>query len=223
MDPSNNPEIETELKKLGYWNDIYSKQNYFGTGPTILALEAHELIKNNSITNILELGCGQGRDSLFFANFGHNVIATDISENAINSVKKIKNEQNIGNLELHLHDSLNPFNFTDLKFELIYSNLALQFFNLKQLSGILSNIKKIMKPNSFFLFSTKKSGDKYFNFGNKLSENSFEYNGITRFFFNKSELENILKNHFTIISFEDDSHVNSDKTESVWWKILVRN
>tara|TARA_Y100000996_G_scaffold407565_1_gene385320 strand:+ start:665 stop:1336 length:672 start_codon:yes stop_codon:yes gene_type:complete len=223
MDPSNNPEIETELKKLGYWNDIYSKQNYFGTGPTILALEAHELIKNNSITNILELGCGQGRDSLFFANFGHNVIATDISENAINSVKKIKNEQNIGNLELHLHDSLNPFNFTDLKFELIYSNLALQFFNLKQLSGILSNIKKIMKPNSFFLFSTKKSGDKYFNFGNKLSENSFEYNGITRFFFNKSELENILKNHFTIISFEADSHVNSDKTESVWWKILVRN
>ncbi len=223
MDPSNNPEIETELKKLGYWNDIYSKQNYFGTGPTILALEAHELIKNNSITNILELGCGQGRDSLFFANFGHNVIATDISENAINSVKKIKNEQNIENLELHLHDTLNPFNFTDLKFELIYSNLALQFFNLKQLSGILSNIKKIMKPNSFFLFSTKKSGDKYFNFGNKLSENSFEYNGITRFFFNKSELENILKNHFTIISFEDDSHVNSDKTESVWWKILVRN
>ena len=80
-----------------------------------------------------------------------------------------------------------------------------------------------MKPNSFFLFSTKKSGDKYFNFGNKLSENSFEYNGITRFFFNKSELENILKNHFTIISFEADSHVNSDKTESVWWKILVRN
>ena len=223
MDPSNNPEIETELKKLGYWNDIYSKQNYFGTGPTILALEAHELIKNNSITNILELGCGQGRDSLFFANFGHNVIATDISENAINSVKKIKNEKNIENLELHLHDTLNPFNFTDLKFELIYSNLALQFFNLKQLSGILSNIKKIMKPNSFFLFSTKKSGDKYFNFGNKLSENSFEYNGITRFFFNKSELENILKNHFTIISFEDDSHVNSDKTESVWWKILVRN
>ena len=223
MDSDNNSEIESELKKLGYWNTIYSKQNYFGTGPTILALEAHELIKNNSITNILELGCGQGRDSLFFANFGHNVIATDISENAINSVKKIKNEQNIGNLELHLHDSLNPFNFTDLKFELIYSNLALQFFNLKQLSGILSNIKKIMKPNSFFLFSTKKSGDKYFNFGNKLSENSFEYNGITRFFFNKSELENILKNHFTIISFEDDSHVNSDKTESVWWKILVRN
>ena len=88
MGSKNNSEIETELKKLGYWNDLYSKQNYFGIGPTILALEAQELIKNNSISNILELGCGQGRDSLFFANLGYNVVGTDISENAINFVKK---------------------------------------------------------------------------------------------------------------------------------------
>jgi SAM-dependent methyltransferase len=223
MDSTDNSEIESELKKLGYWNDIYSKKNYFGTGPTILAHEAHNLIKNNSITNILELGCGQGRDSLFFANLGYNVVATDISENAINFLKTIKDEENIENLELYLHNTLNSFNFSNLKFELIYSNLTLQFFDLKQLSQIFSNIKKIMKPNSFFLFSTKKPGDKYFNFGNKISENSFEHKGIIRFFFNKSELENILKNHFTIISFEDDSHVNSDKTKSVWWKILVRN
>ena len=61
------------------------------------------------------------------------------------------------------------------------------------------------------------------NFGNKISENSFEYNGITRFFFKKTELENILKKYFTIISFENDSHINTDETESVWWKILVKN
>ena len=86
----NHSETETELKKLGYWNDIYSKKNYFGTGPTILALKAQEIIKKNSVSNILELGCGQGRDSLFFTNLGCNVVGTDISENAINFVKKNK-------------------------------------------------------------------------------------------------------------------------------------
>ena len=30
--------IEDELKKLGYWNNLYSKNDYFGTGPTILAV-----------------------------------------------------------------------------------------------------------------------------------------------------------------------------------------
>jgi len=219
----NHSETETELKKLGYWNDIYSKKNYFGTGPTILALKAQEIIKKNSVSNILELGCGQGRDSLFFTNLGCNVVGTDISENAINFVKKIKNEENLENLELILHDTLNPFNFKNLDFDLVYSNLALQFFDLIQLSQIFSNIKKIMKANSLFLFSTKKSGDKYFEFGTKVSENSFEYNGITRYFYSRSQLEHILKNYFTILSFEDDSHVNSDKTTSVWWKILVKN
>jgi len=188
-----------------------------------LAIEAQEIIKKNSISNILELGCGQGRDSLFFANLGCKVIGTDISENAINFVKQIKNKQNLENLELFVHDTLNPFTFKNSNFELVYSNLALQFFDLTQLSQIFSNIKKIMEPNSFFFFSTKKPGDKYFEFGNKISENSFEYNGITRFFFNKTELENILKNHFTIMSFEDDSHINPDETKSVWWKILVKN
>ena len=57
-----NREIENELRKLGYWNDLYSKNDYFGTGQTILANDARKLIEKHSLSNILELGCGQGRD-----------------------------------------------------------------------------------------------------------------------------------------------------------------
>jgi len=109
---SDENEIDTqnELEKLGYWNSLYSKENYFGTGPTLLALFAKEIIENNDINDILELGCGQGRDSIFFANLGCNVIATDISENAIKFVEQIKHEQNLQNLQLFIHDTLLPLN-----------------------------------------------------------------------------------------------------------------
>ena len=63
---NNSSEIENELKKLGYWNNLYTKNDYFGTGQTILANFARDVIEKNSIKNILELGCGQGRDSIFF-------------------------------------------------------------------------------------------------------------------------------------------------------------
>ena len=67
MNLDNNPsEIENELKKLGYWDNLYSKNDYFGTGQTILANFAKDIIEKNSIKNMLELGCGQGRDSVFF-------------------------------------------------------------------------------------------------------------------------------------------------------------
>ena len=65
------------------------------------------------------------------------------------------NFQNLQNLQLFIHDTLMPLNFTNLKFDLVYSNLALQFFNLEQLTNILSNIKSTMKENAFFYFSTK--------------------------------------------------------------------
>ena len=219
---SNDFEIEKELKKLGYWNDIYTQNNYFGTGPTILANFAKNLIEKYSIHDILELGCGQGRDCTFFASLNCNVVATDISENAINFVKNIKNEKKLDNLELFVHDSTKPMNFKNEMFDLVYSNLAFQFFDHNQLSEIFKNIKKVMKNDSFFLFSTKKSGDKYYNFGNKVSENAFEYKGITRFFFDKIELEKILKKYFSIVTFEEDTHTNLDNTTSVWWKILVK-
>ena len=213
---------EKELMKLGYWNDLYSQNDYFGSGQTILANFAKEIIEKNSLKNILEVGCGQGRDSIYFAKLGYDVVAFDLSKNAIKFVEKVKKEENLKNLQLFVHDAQKIFNFQNLKFDLVYSNLALQFFNKSQLEKIFSNISDKMGQNSFFLFSTKKSGDKYFDFGTKISNNAFEYKGITRFFFNKDELEKLLKQNFEIKYFDEDNHENPDNTVSVWLKILVK-
>lgn len=213
--------IENELKKLGYWNDIYSKKNYFGTGPTKLAIFAKELLEKNSLQKILELGCGQGRDCLFFAKQGFDVFGFDISQDAISFVEECRIAENLGNLKVVVHDVIKPLDFNS-EFDLIYSNLALQFFDLNQLGAIFDNINKIMQKNSLFLFSTKKSGDKYHNFGTKISNHAFEYKGITRFFFEKSELEKLLSEYFVVEIFETEQHVNLDKSVSVWWKILLK-
>ena len=214
--------VDDELKKLGYWNDLYTKNDHFGTGPTILAVYAKKILEKYSLKNILELGCGQGRDSIYFAKLGYNIIALDLSENAIKFIEKTRSDENLKNLQLIVHDIQKPLNFQNSKFDMVYSNLSLQFFDLSQLSKIFSNIVDVMLPDSFFLFSTKKAGDKYYDFGNKISDNAFESKGITRFFFTRYELESLLGKFFTIISFEEDKHVNLDNTVSVWWKILVK-
>ena len=146
-------EVENELKKLGYWNDLYEKNNYFGTGPTILAAYAKKILDEYSLKNILELGCGQGRDSIYFAKLGYSIIASDISENAIKFIEKISNDENLKNLQLVVHDVQKPLNFQNSKFDMVYSNLALQFFDLIKLGKIFSNISSLMTENSFFLFS----------------------------------------------------------------------
>jgi len=204
---------------LDYWNNLYDKDNYFGTGPTKLANLAKTLF-DDSTKNILELGCGQGRDAMFFAQLGYNVHALDISENAINYVKKTKISLGLENLNVNIHDILNPIKL-DFQPDFVYSNLALQFFNLNQLEMILSNISKIMKSGSKFLLSTKKKGDKYYNKGEKIDDNAFSFKGIIRYFYDSEILKNLTSEHFQILNMDSDEHINPDNSTSVWWKILL--
>ena len=79
-----------------------------------------------------------------------------------------------------------------------------------------------MKDEATILFSTKTKGDKYYDFGTKISEDTYEHKGITRYFYDKSVLENMLEQQFEILSFDDDRHTNPNSTVSEWWKILLK-
>lgn len=206
---------------LNFWNNLYSKQNYFGSGPTKLAKLAESTL-NGISAKILEVGCGQGRDALYFAQLGYDVDAFDISKNAIDFINKINNDLGLDNLNAITHDIQNRFPYKPESFDFVYSNLTLQFFELQKLDDIFNNISNTLKKDSLFLFSTKKEGDKYYNFGKKINDYAFENKGIIRYFYPYTELKNLLSKYFDIITFDSDEHVNLDNTTSVWWKILLK-
>jgi len=211
-----------EEKIISYWSDMYSKPNVFGTGPTKLAKIAHDLIQDKPVKNVLEIGCGQGRDSIFFSEKGYFIETFDISKNAITFVNKMKESFNLKNLNAIVHDVTETFPHSNMFFDFIFSNLALQFFDIDTLEKIFNNIDRVMKDEATILFSTKKKGDKYHDFGTKISEDAYEHKGITRYFYDKSILEQMLEQKFEILRFDDDRHTNPNSTVSEWWKILLK-
>ena len=63
----------------------------FGLEPSYSAKKSLEIFKKNKINNIIELGAGLGRDTIFFAENDINVHALDYSQSAINIIKdKVK-------------------------------------------------------------------------------------------------------------------------------------
>ncbi len=205
-----------------YWENLYSKKDFFGTGPTKLAVLANELIKANKYQKILEIGCGQGRDALHFSHLGITVDAFDKSSNAIKFIQGIIDSQKIKNLRVFQHDITDQLPYDPNSFDFIYSNLALQFFDSETLQNIISNVADVVQKNSHFLLSTKKSGDKYHNFGTQISPNAFESNTVVRYFYDKTTLEKLFEPYFEIVSITEDEHTNLDLTKSVWWKILLK-
>ena len=58
----------------------------FGLEPSIAAKQSLELFKEKNIKNIIELGAGLGRDTIFFAQNSIKVKALDYSPTAIKTV-----------------------------------------------------------------------------------------------------------------------------------------
>ena len=70
-----------------HWEASFlSKPEMFGLEPSIAAIKAFNTFKENNIKNIIELGAGLGRDTIFFAkNFIH-IEALDYSKTSIESI-----------------------------------------------------------------------------------------------------------------------------------------
>ena len=65
----------------------------FGLEPSVSAIKALKIFKEKKINNIIELGAGLGRDSIFFAKNNIKTKALDYSDSGIkiinNKIEKI--------------------------------------------------------------------------------------------------------------------------------------
>ncbi|OWQ96346.1 class I SAM-dependent methyltransferase [Sphingopyxis witflariensis] len=84
----------TEPDQATFWNERYASEKYlFGTQPNaFLAREAHRLTPGSKILAIAD---GEGRNSVFLAQHGHDVVATDISELAINKARSLAKRRGV--------------------------------------------------------------------------------------------------------------------------------
>ena len=66
----------------------------FGTAPSLLALELASSIPPGG--RVLDLGCGEGRDSVFFASRGFDVTGLDPSAAGLRKAQRLAEEREVG-------------------------------------------------------------------------------------------------------------------------------
>ena len=72
--------------EIPFWEDTYKDDTNFtfGNDPNQSVIKVENLIEKSS--NIIDVGCGDGKNSLYLAEHGFKSIdAFDLSENAVNN------------------------------------------------------------------------------------------------------------------------------------------
>jgi len=131
-----------------HWQDVYeTNPDKFGQSPSSAALLAHELFAARGVKTALELGCGAGRDTLFFLQQGLRVTAADYATRAIKALAERASGISSGQLSVVEHDVRLPLPFAGRSFDACYSHMLLcMALTTKEIEGILLEIWRVLKP-----------------------------------------------------------------------------
>lgn len=178
-------------------------------------------IISNVKTQIIDLGCGvTGNNTIYLLKKGKNVVSCDFAKEALNIVGKIYGAKTL------LFNMLKTFPFEDNCAELIIADLSLHYFRQKDTYKIISEIKRVLRPNGYLFFrlnSTNSSEYKKLIETNakQIEPNLFVTNSMEKRFFSKLDIDKYFNNwDFVCLREENMTRWCPDK---IIWKGAVKN
>jgi adenylylsulfate kinase-like enzyme/2-polyprenyl-3-methyl-5-hydroxy-6-metoxy-1,4-benzoquinol methylase len=133
-------ESKSDRGKGKHWNSFYSEP-VAPVVPTPFAEHVADQLKAES--SLLEVGCGNGRDSAFFARQGHSVTAIDPSNVAIeycrNNYENAKTRFVAGTTAALVEDHF-------ASFSVVYSRFVIHAMTPSEENDFLDQVVRILKP-----------------------------------------------------------------------------
>ena len=191
-----------------HWEKNFSnKPEMFGLEPSISAKKALNFFKEKKINNIIELGAGLGRDSIFFAKNNIKVQALDYSSSGIKIINQKIEKDNLSNyISTKLLDVREKLPFEDNSVDACYSHMlycmALTMVDLKKLNN---EIHRVLKPNGLNIYTVRHTNDGDFKNGKHIGEDLYENDGFIVHYFSEEKVNSLLNGfkNITLEKFEE--------------------
>ena len=196
------PETEDDYDRdKQYWNSYYASLSETNLLPSDFAVKVTDMIRPAS--HIMELGCGNGRDSLYFLQKGHNVIAVDGSDFAIDHLNKMTKDN--PNALFVCDDFVKCHALYQMPYDCVYSRFTLHAITEDQENELLSNILEALRWGGILCIEARTTRDSIFGKGKCVDHNAYIYNDHYRRFIDVEEFrKKLISLGFHIISLEED-------------------
>lgn len=208
-----------------YWNEYY--RNQFAQNRAVGGTEPPSLFAQAMLGNymergnaLVELGCGNGRDSLYFAENGINVTGIDVSEVAIGKLQ----QRNTNHCIFICDDFVNAEAIYQIQYDYCYSRFTLHAINEEQEAQILDKAYKMLKPDGYLFIEARSILDEKYGKGQEVEKNAYIYDGHYRRFIDPAELKSKLEYiGFTIVEIEEsDKFAPSDSERTVCVRVIAQ-
>lgn len=175
---------------MNYWDERYRTGGFeWGDKRTLVAELALDIMEQRRFMKVLDVGCGYGRDCIYLARRGFDVVGIDVSTEALKLAREWAESEglNIGFISMDIIKN----GFKDRCFEAVIMFNTFHFMLEKVRERTVSEIYRILRDGGVLvqaMFSRKEKG---FGQGPEVEENTFECKpGRPVHFFSEEEIRN---------------------------------
>jgi len=123
---------------------------YWGTKPSPICFRVLELLPPDHSLKLLDIGCGEGRNAIFFARNGFNVTALDASPKGVEKTLRYAEQANV-----HINvfeGDINAFRLSET-FDILFSTGVLQYVPPELRQSLFDNYREFTSPGGLNVFS----------------------------------------------------------------------
>lgn len=188
-------------RDTAYWNQYYKKNGAPEKQSLFAEWVLDKFVKNKIGSHLLELGCGNGRDSEYFFRHGLNVTAIDASEVSVQILqRKFENE----NINFICDDFVCSSFVYCSQYDYVYSRFSLHAINEVQEIELINNVHKALREKGYFFVEVRSVNDELYGKGEPVGTDEFIYDGHYRRFIQIEKLKKRLMDvGFDIVSSEE--------------------
>lgn len=199
---TNEPVLDVQRE---HWQTTFaSRAEMFGNEPSYAARRAAVLFQREGKRRILELGSGQGRDTLFFVQNGFEICAVDYSEKGLEDLRKKAERLGVGRvIQTVCHDVRRLLPFKANTFDACFSHmLYCMALTTAELETLSKETHRVLKPGGLNLYTARNTHDPDYGAGIHRGEDMYEDEGFIVHYFSHDKVERLALG-YQLIDIED--------------------
>jgi len=165
----------------------------YGTDPSAPGLAAAQAFAAAGHDSVLELGAGQGRDTLYLARRGLHVTALDIAPGTVETISAKAHAAGLADMvSVARHDMREPLPLPEASIDASYSHMlfcmALTTGELDRLAGELA---RVVRRGGLVVYTARTTADAHYGAGTPRGEDMYEHGGFIVHFFDRALIERL--------------------------------
>lgn len=179
------------------WNGVYSENDaFFGTEMSPFCKMCLDFMKDKGTKDLLELGPGQGRDSLAFVMNGYTLTGLECSNVACGILK-----ERIPGMKVRLGDVREGIDLPAESFDACYAHMVLIMdMTPGDIRRSLKSARTVLRPGGYMMFSVRNTDDPAYGKGINTHHNVWVNDkGFAVNFMTKEEIKELITDGFELL------------------------